>query len=319
MSEPYHVPVLENEVLEFLLTDPEGTYVDGTVGGGGHAEAICRRLSEKGRIFCFDADADAIRQASRRLEQFSTRVTLIHANIRSLKPELSLRNVGWINGMLLDLGVSSHQIDDGSRGFSFRSDDLLDMRMDRREPRTAQDIINALPEPELVDLIERYGEERKARRIARRIIAARPLRTTGDLADAVTSVVGSRFSAKSLARVFQALRIVVNSELQNLSEALTAVVDLLAPGGRVVVISYHSLEDRIVKEFLREEAAERLPSGHKLLPDITRIPRLRILTKKPLVPAADEIRSNPRARSAKLRAAERTGGGKGSEGEHSTE
>ena len=306
MTESYHVPVLCREVVQYLLTDPGGTYVDGTVGGGGHAEAICRQLSGTGRLIGFDADVDAIRHATEHLERFADRVTLIHANVRALRAELSLRGIDRIRGLLLDLGVSSFQINQGSRGFSFRSDDALDMRMDQRQPRTAHDILNTLPESDLADIIYRYGEERMARRIARRIIAARPLKTTGDLADVVGSVVGSRFLSRSLARVFQALRIVVNDEMQSLTETLASVVDPLEPGGRVVAISYHSLEDRIVKEFFRAEAVDRVPSGHKLLPDTVKVPRMRILSKKPIVPAPDEIRQNPRARSAKMRVAERT-------------
>ena len=305
MTEPYHVPVLCREAVHHLVTDPGGVYVDGTVGGGGHAEAICRQLSGTGRLICFDADADAIRHAADHLAQFADRVTLIHANVRALTGEMARRGIERIRGLLLDLGVSSFQIDEGSRGFSYRTDDALDMRMDRRQPRTAEDILNILPETDLADVLYRYGEERKARRIARRILAARPLKTTGALADVVGSVVGQRFLSKSLARVFQALRIAVNDELQSLTETLAGVVDPLEPGGRVVVISYHSLEDRIVKDFFRAESADRVPSGHKLLPDLVKVPRMRILTKKPIEPMPEEIRKNPRARSAKMRVAER--------------
>ncbi len=307
MSSSYHLPVLCQEVVEFLISDPGGVYVDGTVGGGGHAGEIVRRLSGEGMLVCFDADADAIDHASRHLAGAGTRVKFIHANVRRLRPELSALTIAHIRGILLDLGVSSFQIDEGSKGFSFRSDDALDMRLDRRQSLTAREIVNGYSEADLAELIFRYGEEHHARRIARRIIGARPLETTGALASVVASAVGDRFLTKSLARVFQALRIVVNDELESLKEALAAAVELLEPGGRIVVLSYHSLEDRIVKEFFRAEAAERVPSGHKYLPDARRVPRLKILTKKPLRPTAREQAGNPRARSAKLRVAERVG------------
>jgi 16S rRNA (cytosine1402-N4)-methyltransferase len=307
MSEPYHVPVLCKEVVESLITHHAGVYVDGTVGGGGHAERICDILSGQGRLVCFDADADAIHHAARRLERFGAEVVLVHANVRTLKAELQSLGVGRINGLFLDLGVSSYQLDEASKGFSFRGDDRLDMRMDRRQSMSARDVINASSEAELAKLIWRYGEERNSRRIARRIVLSRPIETTGTLASVIESVVGTRFLSKSLARVFQALRIAVNDELRSLEQALTDAVDLLEPRGRIVVISYHSLEDRIVKDFFRSESAARIPSGHKYLPDVQTTPRLRVMTRKPIQPSEEEVARNPRARSAKLRVAERTG------------
>jgi len=309
MSEPYHVPVLCSEVVEFLITNPAGIYVDGTVGGGAHAEQICSRLSEHGRLVCFDADADAVGYSSRRLKRFGEQATIVHANVRTLKAELRALGIEGIRGMLLDLGVSSYQLDEGSKGFSFRSDDPLDMRMDRRQSLSARDLVNNLSEKDLADLLWRYGEERQSRRIARRIVSSRPLETTGALGTVVESVVGARFLSKSLARVFQALRIAVNDELRSLEQTLTEALDLLEPGGRLVVISYHSLEDRIVKEFFRAEATTSIPSGHKYLPDIERVPRLRVVTKKPVQPSVEECSRNPRARSAKLRVAERMASG----------
>jgi len=305
MSNSYHVPVLCQEAVEFLVSDPDGIYVDGTVGGGGHAEEICRRLSEGGTLVCFDVDADAIARATQRLQGAVPRVRFIHANVRLIGTELRALGIDRIRGVLLDLGVSSSQIDEGPRGFSFRSDDPLDMRMDRRQSLTAREIVNGYPEAALTDLILKYGEEHHARRIARRIVRTRPVETTGDLASIIGSAVGGRFLAKSLARVFQALRIVVNDELAGLQETLAGAVDLLEPGGRVTVISYHSLEDRIVKDFFRKEAAASIRSGHKYVPDVRREPRLGILTKKPVRPGAAEQARNPRARSAKLRVAER--------------
>ncbi len=306
MSDPYHVPALLHEAVEFLISDPGGIFVDGTVGGGGHAEEICRRLTETGRLLCFDADADAIRHASERLAPAGSRVGFVHANVRFLRSELGSLGIRRIDGLLLDLGVSSFQIDEGPKGFSFRTDDPLDMRMDRRQSLTAQTVVNEYPEPDLADLIRQLGEERHAGRIAGRIVSARPLETTGALAAAVRLAVGDRFLSKSLARVFQAIRIAVNDELSSLKQALADAVGILNPGGRIVVISYHSLEDRIVKEFFRAEAAETIPSGHKYIPDTRREPRLRLITRKPVRPGPEESARNPRVRSAKLRVAERT-------------
>jgi 16S rRNA (cytosine1402-N4)-methyltransferase len=305
MDVEYHAPVLCDEAIEALLADPGLTYVDGTLGGGGHAERVCRLLSANGRLLCFDLDEDAIRFASRRLARFGDRVAFVRANFREMKTELRRMGLDRVGGVLLDLGVSSFQLDEGPRGFSFRSDEELDMRMDRRQQLTARDVVNGYPVEALADILFRYGEERLSRRIARRIANQRPLRSTGDLSAAVESVVGERFLVKTLARVFQALRIEVNGELDNLSAGLTAALDVLAPGGRLVVVAYHSLEDRIVKEFFRKEAAVVIPSGHKLVPDAPRNPRLRILTRRPVQPSALEIERNPRARSARLRVAER--------------
>jgi 16S rRNA (cytosine1402-N4)-methyltransferase len=305
MDVTYHAPVLCDEAIGALLTDPGLTYVDGTLGGGGHAERVCALLTSEGRLLCFDLDEDAIRFASQRLARFGEQVAFVRANFREMKAELRRSGIDWVGGVLLDLGVSSFQLDQGPRGFSFRSDEALDMRMDRHQHVTARDVVNGYSEEALADILFRYGEERLSRRIARRIEERRPLHTTGDLSAAVESAVGARFLVKTLARVFQALRIEVNGELDNLSAGLNAALDVLAPGGRLVVVAYHSLEDRIVKEFFRKEAAVVVPSGHKLVPDLPRVPRLRILTPHPVQPSAAEIERNPRARSARMRVAER--------------
>ena len=260
MNDAYHVPVLLDEVVRWLVTDRAGTYLDGTLGGGGHAEAVCRLLSGEGRLVGFDADEEAIRFAGERLTEFAGRITLIHANVRAMGAELRKRGISSVNGILLDCGVSSHQIDAGPRGFSFRSDEPLDMRMDRRGTVTAADLVNGLSAEELAGILFHLGEERASRRIARSICARRPLATTGDLAAAVERAVGGRFLTKSLARVFQALRIQVNGELESLAAALAQGMEFLAPGGRFVVIAYHSLEDRIVKEFFRKEALAIIPT-----------------------------------------------------------
>lgn len=306
-AERFHEPVLCAEAVSQLVRDPEGTYVDGTTGGGGHAGKICDVLRGQGRLICIDADAEALAFAGERLRSHRERISFVQANFGTLRDTVASLGVTRIHGLLLDLGVSSHQLDEVSRGFSFRGEAPLDMRFDVRGGRNALGILNGLDAGELERILREYGEEFAARRIARAIVARRPITTTRDLAGAVESVAGGRYLTKSLARVFQAVRIAVNHELENLQRGLEQGRDLLAPGGRLVVISYHSLEDRIVKEFFKADAARVIPSGHPLVPDTERSPGLTILTRKPMVPSADEQRTNPRARSARMRVAERTG------------
>lgn len=301
----YHLPVLCAEAVEFLLAGNPRIVVDGTTGGGGHAEKICEQLPPDGRLICFDADAEALLESKKRLVRYLDRVTFIHANFRNIKAELQKLGINNIDALLLDLGVSSYQLDEATRGFSFRADEPLDMRMDRRQTHNARDVLNTYSQEQLADVLYRFGEERASRRIASRIVAARPLETTGDLATIVRRAVGERNLVKSLARVFQAVRIEVNDELASLARGLADAVDILGDSARIVVISYHSLEDRIVKEFFREESAASTPSGHKLIPDTPKVPRLRVLTRRPLEAGEEEIARNARARSAKLRAAER--------------
>jgi 16S rRNA (cytosine1402-N4)-methyltransferase len=301
----YHEPVLCSEALRFLLTDPSGVYVDGTVGGGGHAERLCEALHPGGRLVCFDADRDAIHHARERLRDYGNRISFVHRNFGALREELEAIGIGAINGLLLDLGVSSFQIDEPGKGFSFQANGVLDMRFDHRQERTAMDVVNGADEKELERIIRWYGEERMARRIVRQIIRRRPLRMTSDLSASVEAAVGGRFLTKSLARVFQAVRIEVNQELPILRQALHDAVSLLYSGGRLVVISYHSLEDRIVKEVFKEYSARMIPSGHPYVPDRQVTPLLEVLTRKPLMASEDERRTNPRARSAKMRVAER--------------
>jgi 16S rRNA (cytosine1402-N4)-methyltransferase len=302
-----HASVLLDETVSYLLTDPTGVYVDATVGGGGHAEAMCERLQESGRLICCDADADAIAVARERLQQFGDRVLFVHSNFRNLRNELQHLGITMIQGLLLDLGVSSFQLDEAEKGFSFRTDARLDMRMDRGQALSGWHVVNEYAEPALASVLWKYGEERNARRIARRVARARPVDTTRALSEIVAAAVGKKFLTKSLARVFQAIRIEVNDELKNLEQLLHDSVSMLSPGGRIVVLSYHSLEDRAVKTMFRREASTRISSGHKYVPDETVIPRLKILTRKPVVASPSEIARNPRARSAKIRVAERIG------------
>jgi 16S rRNA (cytosine1402-N4)-methyltransferase len=249
-----------------------------------------------------------LRHAQDRLAPYSGQTVFVHSNVRHLRAALQAHNIRRIHGLLLDCGVSSFQLDFPSRGFSFRADERLDMRMDQRQPLSAWEVVNTFSPEHLADVLWQYGEERNARRIARRIVDRRPVETSGALAAAVQSVVGDHFLMKSLARVFQAIRIQVNDELESLRQTLADSVEILEPGGRMVVIAYHSLEDRIVKDLFRAEAADRIPSGNRIVPDTKRTPRLRVLTKKPMLPSPEECRVNPRARSAKMRAAERLGG-----------
>jgi 16S rRNA (cytosine1402-N4)-methyltransferase len=283
-----HKPVLLAEAMELLAVKPGGFYVDGTVGLAGHAAEILRRSAPDGRLLGLDRDSETLLRAQDALAAFGERARLQHTDYRQL-PELGERAP---DGVLLDLGVSSLQLDAPERGFSFRADGPLDMRMDRSGGGTAEDAINRLPEAELADLIYRYGEERASRRIARAIVEARRrgrLRGTQELAELVRRQVRGRSRIDPATRTFQALRIHVNRELEGLSAAIASIARLLAAGGRLVVISFHSLEDREVKGSFRELAREGF----------------RILTRKPLRPGADELRLNPRSRSARLRALER--------------
>lgn len=294
MDQPYHTPVLLDEVLAFLRPKEGGTYVDCTLGGGGHAEAVLDAISGKGMLVGFDRDPDAIRAAGGRLARFGSSVALVPRNFDAVRNRLRQLNINEVDGFLLDLGVSSHQLDDPGRGFSFQQEGPLDMRMDSESAASGLKIVNTYPEEELKRIFREYGEERMSSRIAWRIARhreERPLETTADLANAVRRAVGGRFILKSLARVFQAIRIEVNDELENLRRFLGAAIPLMAVGGRIVVISYNSLEDRIVKTWMREEGRVN--------------DRLTLLTKKPLVPSDEELSLNKRSRSAKLRAAER--------------
>jgi 16S rRNA (cytosine1402-N4)-methyltransferase len=291
---PVHQPVLVAEVMELLAVKPDGFYVDGTVGLGGHAAEILARSAPRGALLGVDRDAQALGHARRRLAAHGDRVRLLQADFREL-PALLDEEARAPDGVLLDLGVSSWQLDDPLRGFSFRADGPLDMRMDQQAGDTAAALVNRLPERELADLIYAYGEERASRRMARAIVEARRrqrLETTGQLADLVRRVVRSRPGHHPATRTFQALRIAVNRELEGLAEAVAALARRLAPGGRLAVIAFHSLEDREVKHAFRELGRRGF----------------RLLTRKPRRPGPDELRANPRARSARLRGLAREAG-----------
>jgi 16S rRNA (cytosine1402-N4)-methyltransferase len=254
-----------------------------------------------------DADPDALLHASKVLEPFGDRATLRVANFRQLGAVAAALDIREVDGILMDLGLSSRQLDDAERGFSFAQDGPLDMRMDRSRRESAADLVNTLSEAELSDILWQYGEERHSRRIARAIVAARPLVTTGQLADLVARTVGRREKIHPATRTFQALRIAVNEELESLSEALPKARDLLCPGGRLAVIAFHSLEDRLVKEFYRQEARACICPPELPVCVCQHQATLRVLTSKPVRPSADETARNPRSRSARLRVAERLG------------
>lgn len=301
----YHIPVLLKETMELLNLRKEGFWVDATGGGGGHSEAILEKIAPGGKLVFIDRDAEAISEAEKRLERFEGHVIFVHDDFGNLGGILSSMNIPPVNGMLFDLGVSSRQIDSADRGFSFSADGPLDMRMDKGRRLTAQEVVNGYGENELAKIFFMYGEERHSKRIARMIAAARPLETTKELADIIGKATGERYKIGTLARIFQALRIEVNGELDALKKAVPEAILRLAPGGRIAVLSYHSLEDRIVKHAFAREAAgcicdKRLPQcvcEHKR--------KLKIVVKKPVCASDEEIKNNPRARSAKLRAAER--------------
>jgi 16S rRNA (cytosine1402-N4)-methyltransferase len=294
-----HVSVLLSEVISGLAPRGGGRYLDGTLGGGGHALAILAASSPDGRLLGIDADPAALAAAGARLAPYADRVVLAHGNFRDLGQLAGEHGFAPLDGILLDLGVSSHQLDTPERGFSFTSDAPLDMRLDPTGGTTAADLVNETPESDLADMIFGYGEERGSRRIARFIAEARrkrPIATTGELAELVAHALGGRHGKIHPAtRTFQALRIAVNRELESLEAALPQAVELLAPGGRIAVIAFHSLEDRIVKQFFRAE------SGYGGVG----VARLQIVTKKPIEASESEARANPRSRSAKLRIAER--------------
>jgi len=304
----FHIPVLKNEVLRYLQPSPGGVYVDGTIGGGGHAESIIERCFPRGTLIGFDRDPDALCEAEQRLRKYRDNIVLIRDNFAAIRSQLTARDISLVDGILMDLGVSSYQIDTAGRGFAFQRDGRLDMRMDTNQILDAWTVVNKYEESKLVGILREYGEEQNARKIARKIVEMRSkktIETTGEFVRVISMVSARRFLTKTLARVFQAIRIEVNNELESLRAGLLAAIGVLKPGGRLVVISYHSLEDRVAKELFQSLAKNRIPSGSKLIPDTIIQPEIKILTKKPVTAQPTEIALNARARSAKLRAAER--------------
>jgi 16S rRNA (cytosine1402-N4)-methyltransferase len=303
---PGHEPVMLEECISALQVQRGGRYIDCTVGGGGHAAAILEESSPGGRLIGIDADPHAIRVARGKLKPYGKDAILVNENFKYLENICTRHGFSPVNGVLFDLGMSSLQLEEAGRGFSFRQDSPLDMRFSDRQDLTAADIVNTYPEVELARLLHRYGEEQRNRQIARCIVERRPLGTTQELARVVEQAVGgTRGRIHPATKTFQALRIAVNHELENLELALEQAVNLLGNGGRLIVISFHSLEDRLVKGFFRREAQwcicpPGMPAcicGHT--------PRLKVLSKKAFRPSLVEVQTNPRSRSARMRIAER--------------
>jgi 16S rRNA (cytosine1402-N4)-methyltransferase len=282
-----HVPVLFQHVIDWLALRAGARYIDATVGAGGHAAGILEASAPTGRLLGLDADAAALAIAATNLARFGERAVLVHSNFENLQAVAVARGFVGAEGILLDLGLSSMQLADAARGFSFQSEGALDMRFDTGGQTTAADLVNSLGERELADLIFEYGEERASWRIARAIVNARPIVTASQLGAVVEKAIGRRGRIHPATRTFQALRIAVNREIQVLDRVLPQIVQVLAPRGRVAIISFHSLEDRVVKNFFRDSR------------------ELRVLTKHPVRPTREEVIANPRSRSARLRVAEK--------------
>ncbi|MEA2008375.1 MAG: 16S rRNA (cytosine(1402)-N(4))-methyltransferase RsmH [Chloroflexota bacterium] len=302
----FHEPVLYREIIHALQPTSNGLYVDGTLGAGGHAHGILEDSAPDGRLLGLDLDPVALDVAGDRLEHFGDRAVLVQDSYVAMGQHIN--NLGWdaVDGILLDLGLSSMQLDTPERGFSFRADALLDMRFDPSASLTAADLVNKLPESELADIIYNYGEERYSRKIARSIVAARPIHTTQELAALVSKTLG-RFGSRihPATRTFQALRIAVNQELTALETVLPIALGELKSGGRLAIISFHSLEDRIVKQFFRRESRDCICPPELPICVCDHQAQLREIVRRPIRPEESEIERNPRSRSARLRVAEK--------------
>jgi 16S rRNA (cytosine1402-N4)-methyltransferase len=300
-----HTPVLLRESVQLLDVRLGGHYVDCTIGTGGHALAILERSTPEGRLLGIDLDPKALEVAAKRLEAYGGNMILVNDNFRHLESICARFQFHPVDGILFDLGMSWLQLEDPSRGFSFRFEGPLDMRFGLTQPVTAASLVNRLSETELASLLERYGEERRGRLIAREIVAGRPFSTTLQLVSAIEQVLRRSGRIHPATRTFQALRIAVNQELSNLEEALSQTTRLLRPGGRLAVISYHSLEDRLVKRFMHQESTDCLCPPNVPVCRCGHTATLRLVNRKPITPSQDEKETNPHSRSAKMRVAER--------------
>ena len=306
-----HKSVLLEESIDALQIKPDGIYVDGTLGGGGHSYEICTHLSDKGRLIGIDQDEAAIEAATRRLERFKDRVTIVRSNYCNIKRELDRLGIASVDGVILDLGVSSYQLDEASRGFTYREDAPLDMRMDQRQTLSAKEVVNEYSEMELYHIIRDYGEDKFAKNIAKHIVSARnqkALETTGELIHVIKAAIPAKVRAVGghpAKRTFQAIRIEVNRELEVLENSLGDMIDLLNDGGRICVITFHSLEDRIVKNKFRE--CENPCTCPKEFPVCVcgKKSKGKVITRKPVIPSQEELEDNSRAKSSKLRVFER--------------
>ena len=307
-----HTSVLLEEAVESLRVSPDGIYVDGTLGGGGHSFEIARRLSKGGRLIGIDQDAAAVEAAGKRLGEFGNKVIIIRANYAQMVGKLGELGIPSVDGILLDLGVSSNQLDDAQRGFTYREENApLDMRMDQRNPLTAREVVNTWTVQDLTRILREYGEERYAVRIAQRIEAERkhkPIETTGELTQIIKAAIPAKARAEGrhpARRAFQAIRIEVNGELRVLEESLNDMISILNPGGRICIITFHSLEDRIVKEAFRTAENPCIcPPGFPVCV-CGRKSRGRVITRRPILPSEEEMERNPRSKSAKLRVFEK--------------
>ena len=306
-----HKSVLLEETVNGLNIKPDGIYVDGTLGGGGHAWEVCSRLNDKGSFIGIDQDAAAIEAASARLRDFGERVTIVRSNYCDMKSQLQQLGIDKVDGIVLDLGVSSYQLDTAERGFSYRVDVPLDMRMDRRQSMTARDIVNDYSEMDLFRIIRDYGEDKFAKNIAKHIVLERAkgsIETTGQLTEIIRQSIPMKFQKNAghpAKRTFQAIRIELNRELEVLRDSLDTMIDLLNPGGRICIITFHSLEDRIVKSiFKRNENPCTCPS-HFPVCVCGNVSKGKVITRKPILPSEEELEYNSRSKSAKLRIFER--------------
>ena len=310
----HHVSVLLEETVNGLNIKPDGIYVDGTLGGGGHACEVCRRLGDKGSFIGIDQDEAAIEAAGIRLSSFGEKVTIVRSNYCDMKLQLRALGIDKVDGIMLDLGVSSYQLDTAERGFSYTKDAPLDMRMDRRQELTAKDIVNTYSEQELYRIIRDYGEDRFAKNIAKHIVIERkksPVETTGELIEIIKKAIPMKFQrmpGHPAKRTFQAIRIELNRELEVLKESLDDMIEMLNPGGMLCIITFHSLEDRIVKNaFKKNENPCTCPREFPVCV-CGKVSKGRIVTRKPILPSEDELMGNSRSKSAKLRIFEKTQG-----------
>lgn len=306
-----HYSVLLQETIDELHIRPDGIYVDGTLGGGGHAFQVCSRLNENGHFYGIDQDAAAIEAAGERLRCFGNQVTIIRSNYCRMVEELKARGVTGVDGIVLDLGVSSYQLDEADRGFTYREDAALDMRMDQRQEKTARDIVNGYSEMELYRVIRDYGEDKFAKNIAKHIVQARekkPVETTGELVEIIKAAIPAKIRMQKghpAKQTFQALRIELNRELEVLRDSLDDMIDFLNPGGRICIITFHSLEDRIVKNAFRtNEHPCTCPPDFPVCV-CGKVSKGRVVTRKPVLPGEKELEENSRSKSAKLRVFER--------------
>lgn len=305
MNADSHVPVLFDEVLELLQPQPNGRYIDGTVGAGGHTAGLLQKSAPSGRVLVFDKDAEALAFARKQLKLFGDRVTYVHASYAEMGSLAPAHGFAQVDGILLDLGLSSRQLDDAQRGFSFMKEGPLDMRFDTSQGETAADLVNNLEEAALADIFWRYGEEKSSRKIARMIVAERPFTTTTQLAEKIAQTVRRRGRIHPATQVFQALRIAVNRELETVETGVMAALELLGQNGRLAVISFHSLEDRFVKQTFRRLSQDCICPPDQPVCTCGGVAKFRLITRKAVQASAEEIAQNSRSRSARLRVIEK--------------